>query len=128
VKFIDGMLAIGAGFALGRKGLSVQMGAKLGNYLGKSFGFARDDCVALLAAGGGAGLATAFNAPVARAVFVLEELIRCFDTRLAIAALGGASTCTIAIARIFLGSARIFAWRLYQFPVPEQGCCSCCSA
>ena len=118
VKFVGGLLAIGAGLALGREGPSVQMGAKIGNYLGKCFGFGRDDCVALLAAGGGAGLATAFNAPVAGAVFVLEELIRCFDMRLAIASLG-ASSCAIAIARIFLGSAADF--RVDALPVSGPG-------
>ncbi len=86
--------------------------------LGFWFGFGRDDCVAPLAGGGGAGLATAFNGPVAGAVFVLEELIGHFDTRLAIAALG-ASSCAIAIARIFLGSAADF--RVQALPVSGHG-------
>ncbi len=58
--------------------------------------------MALLAACGGAGIATAFNAPIAGAIFVLEELIRRFDTKIAIAALGS-SCCAIAVARPFLG-------------------------
>lgn len=102
VKFVGGLLAIGGGFALGREGPSVQMGADIGVSIGKRLGLAKEECVALLAACGGAGVATAFNAPIAGAVFVLEELLRRFDTRTTIAALGS-SCCAIAVARLFLG-------------------------
>jgi chloride channel protein, CIC family len=83
------------------------MGANVGSLLGTKFRVVEADHTALLAAGGGAGLTTAFNAPIAGAVFVLEELIRRFDTRIAIAALG-ASSCAIAVARMLLGSAPDF--------------------
>src|SRR5215472_13264391 len=76
VKFVGGLLAIGSGLALGREGPSVQMGASLAHFLGKVFRRHWADCRMLLAAGAGAGLATAFNAPIAGAIFVLEELLR----------------------------------------------------
>ena len=57
----------------------------------------------LLAAGAGLGLAAVFNAPIAGAVFVLEELVRKFETRIAIAALG-ASAMAIWVALLLLGS------------------------
>lgn len=98
VKFFGGLLAIGSGLALGREGPSVQMGASTAHLLGKLFRRHEDDCRVLLAAGAGAGLATAFNAPIAGAVFVLEELLRRFDIRITIATLG-ASAGAIASAR-----------------------------
>src|SRR5262249_18550473 len=79
VKFLGGLLALGAGLALGREGPSVQMGASVAHLLGRGARRNVDECKALLAAGAGAGLATAFNAPVAGAVFVLEELVGRFD-------------------------------------------------
>lgn len=102
VKFAGGVLAIGAGLALGREGPSVQMGATLAHLIGRLFRRNWPDCRVLFAAGAGAGLATAFNAPIAGAVFVLEELVRRFETRIAIAALG-ASSVAIVVARLFLG-------------------------
>lgn len=107
VKFFGGLSAIGAGLALGREGPSVQMGAAVAQIVAKVSGRNWLDCKVLIAAGAGAGLATAFNAPIAGAVFVLEELVRRFDTRLAIAALG-ASAAAIAVARAFLGAAPDF--------------------
>ena len=85
VKFAGGLLAIGAGLALGREGPCMQMGATLAHLVGKTFGRNSADCWSLLAAGAGAGLAAAFNAPLAGSAFVLEELIRQFETRNAIA-------------------------------------------
>src|SRR4029453_7339229 len=76
VKFIGGTLALGAGFALGREGPTVQMGATLGRLFARRFGLRAADDRAVLAAGAGAGLAAAFNAPLAGAIFVFEELVR----------------------------------------------------
>jgi chloride channel protein, CIC family len=118
VKFFGGLLGIGSGLALGREGPSVQMGASLANLLGEAFRRNANDCKALLAAGAGAGLATAFNAPIGGAVFVLEELTRRFDTRITIATLG-ASAGAIAVARVFLGDTPDF--HVERMPYPSFG-------
>ena len=107
VKFVGGVLAIGSGLALGREGPSVQMGATMAHLIGKVFGRNWPDCRVLLAAGAGAGLATAFNAPIAGTIFVLEELVRRFEPRIAIAALGASATA-IAVSRVLLGNAPDF--------------------
>jgi CIC family chloride channel protein len=111
VKFIGGVLAIGGGLALGREGPSVQIGAVIGHLTGDLFRREWVDCRALLAAGAGAGLATAFNAPMAGAVFVLEELVQRFEHRIAFSALAASSTA-IATAHAILGDRM-------EFPMPE---------
>jgi chloride channel protein, CIC family len=108
VKFVGGVLAIGSGMALGREGPSVQMGASLAHLVATTFRTSWPDCRVLMAAGAGAGLATAFNSPIAGAVFVLEELVQRFEHRIAIAALAASATA-IAVARALIGSAPDFS-------------------
>jgi CIC family chloride channel protein len=107
VKFVGGVLAIGSGLFLGPEGPSVQMGAAGARILGDATRRPWRDVRALIAAGAGAGLAAAFNAPIAGAVFVLEELERRFEHRTAIAALG-ASWAAILVSRLLLGDAPIY--------------------
>ena len=118
VKFAGGVLAIGSGLALGREGPSVQMGAVTAHLGAKLFRRDWRDCRVLLAAGAGAGLATAFNAPIAGAVFVLEELVRRFETRIAVAALGVSATAMV-VARLLLGNATDFQVRALPYVSPE---------
>ncbi len=120
VKFFGGVLAIGSGLALGREGPSVQIGAVIGHLVGSASGRSWADCRALLAAGAGAGLATAFNAPMAGAVFVLEELVQKFEHRTAIAALGASSTA-IATAHFILGDRPEFALSQLDYPAAATG-------
>lgn len=87
VKYVGGLLAMGAGLALGREGPSVQMGGSIGVTTSRLLRMGRHDLRVLVAAGAAAGLATAFNAPIAGGVFVLEELMRRFDPRTTLATL-----------------------------------------
>lgn len=115
VKFVAGTLAIGAGLALGREGPSVQMGASIAYQTGRLLRRNRTDCRVLLAAGAGAGFATAFNAPIAGAVFVLEALVKRFEARIAIAALA-ASAVAIWVGRAITGAAPDYAVRYLTEP------------
>lgn len=76
VKFLGGWLALSAGLVLGREGPLVQIGAVIGEKVGRQFPGLRGAWKSLMAAGSGAGLATAFNAPVGGTIFVLEEVFR----------------------------------------------------
>ncbi|KTD19309.1 voltage-gated chloride channel protein (ClC-type) [Legionella lansingensis] len=79
VKFIGGVMAISAKLVLGREGPTIQMGGNLGEMLGELLRLSPRRCNTLIAAGSAAGLASAFNAPLAGVLFVLEEMRSQFD-------------------------------------------------
>jgi len=108
IKFVGGVLALGAGLALGREGPTVQMAAALGEGWARVFKLGPEDHRALLAAGAGAGLAAAFNAPLAGAIFVFEELLRRFELRVAVATLAACSG-GLVIMRMLIGDQPVFA-------------------
>lgn len=76
VKFFGGFLALSSGLVLGREGPLVQMGAVIGEKIGRLFKNIEGAWKPLIAAGAGAGVATAFNAPVGGTLFILEEVLR----------------------------------------------------
>ncbi len=95
VKFIGGVLGIGAGLSLGREGPTVQMGAAASQSLAPLLRTPEADLPQLLSAGAGAGLAAAFNAPLAGLLFVIEELHRELSSRTAAGALVAAVCATV---------------------------------
>jgi chloride channel protein, CIC family len=74
IKFLSGIFALGAGMVLGREGPTIQMGGNVGKMMADLFKVSKDDLHTLVAAGAGAGLAAAFNAPLAGILFVIEEM------------------------------------------------------
>lgn len=74
VKAVAGAMGLGGGLALGREGPTVQMGAAAGFAGGSALGADLQERRTLTAVGAGAGLAAAFNAPLAGMTFVFEEL------------------------------------------------------
>lgn len=74
VKFFGGLLSIGSGMVMGREGPTIHMGSALGGLIAERFRLRPDRARTLVAAGAGAGLAAAFNAPLAGIIFVTEEM------------------------------------------------------
>ncbi|MBX3024908.1 H(+)/Cl(-) exchange transporter ClcA [bacterium] len=107
VKFAGGLLAIGSGLALGREGPTVQMGGAVGQIVGGWLRCTPRERRTLVAAGAGAGLSAAFNAPLAGLVFVLEEVQRDFGANVFAATLAASVTADI-IARLLLGQTPVF--------------------
>ncbi len=81
VKFIAGILSIGGGCSLGREGPSVQLAGGLASNLAGSLGEPKQRRRTAAAAGSAAGLAAAFNTPLAAMTFVLEEIIGDMNSR-----------------------------------------------
>jgi CIC family chloride channel protein len=107
VKFFGGALSIGSGLALGREGPIVQMGGTIGRLVGDAFDSWVPEPWTLIAAGAGAGLAVAFNAPLAALIFVVEELIHRFSARIFCATLMACICGTVAL-RWLIGDATDF--------------------
>ena len=76
VKLISGTIALGSGITLGRQGPTVQIGAAVAAHLSQWVPTSPDYRRQMIAAGAGAGLAAAFNAPIAGVLFVVEELLQ----------------------------------------------------
>ena len=76
LKTVAAALSLGAGASLGPEGPSVELGSNIGSVLGQMMQFSSERIRLLIGAGGAAGLAAGFNAPIAGVFFALEVLLR----------------------------------------------------
>jgi CIC family chloride channel protein len=74
VKFFGGVLSIGTGSSLGREGPTVHISAALASKLAKGMRETESARMNAICAGSAAGLAVAFNSPLAGVTLVLEEI------------------------------------------------------
>ena len=125
VKFFGGIAAMGCGLALGREGPTVQMGSSLAALVARFVLKTDEDAKIVDAAGAGAGLAVAFNAPMSGAIFVFEELTSSFSPYLLVAATA-AATIAVSVLRLMFGDQFDFVvkqvslttiWRIWPFAI-----------
>ncbi len=81
IKFAAGVLSIGGGNSLGREGPSVFIGAGVASNLAGVMGISRRERRAPTLMGGSAGLAAAFNSPMASITFAIEEITGDLNSR-----------------------------------------------
>ncbi len=76
VKLVAGIVAIGCGFPLGPSGPSVQMGSSVGWEMARLLRAPNAFRRMIVAAGGGAGVAAVFRAPIGGFLYAIEELLQ----------------------------------------------------
>ncbi|HEV2387190.1 MAG TPA: chloride channel protein [Candidatus Acidoferrales bacterium] len=118
-KFITCGLAIGAGFSLGPEDPSLQMGAGIASALGRRMRFSRDKLRLLAPVGAAAGLAAAFNAPIASVLFVIEEVIGTWSAG-GLGAIVLAAVSSVVVMRLFLGAQPLFRVPPYRLASPQE--------
>lgn len=74
VKFFGGILSIGTGSSMGREGPTIHIGAALASKIASSVKETKEAQANAICAGASAGLAAAFNSPLAGVTLVLEEI------------------------------------------------------
>ncbi len=106
-KFITEALAIGSGQSLGPEDPSLQVGAGLASLLGRRLKLTRARQRLVAPLGAAAGLAAAFNAPIAAVLFVIEEVIGRWSSGVIGAVVLAAVSATV-VARAFFGDHPLF--------------------
>lgn len=112
VKFLAAAIGIGGGLSMGREGPTVQIGGGIGELVSRWLPHSRHERRQLIAAGAGAGIAAAFNAPIAGFVFIIEELLRDFSTH----TLGTAILATVTASV----TTRVLAGNIYSYALPHS--------
>lgn len=78
VKALASSITIGTGGSVGREGPIIQIGASLGSTVGQFFRMSGNRMKTLVGCGAAAGIAAAFNAPIAGALFAVEIILMDF--------------------------------------------------
>ena len=110
-KLVSGTVCILGGLSLGREGPSVQLGAMAGKGLSRLLHRVRTEEKYLITCGAGAGLAAAFNAPLAGMLFSLEELHKNFSASALV------SVMTAAVAADFVSKVVFGLTPVFHFDV-----------
>ncbi len=118
-KFICCALAIGSGQSLGPEDPSLQMGAGIASLLGRKLKLSREKIRLIAPVGAAAGLAAAFNSPIAAVIFVIEEVIGTWSAGV-LGAIVLSAVSSVVVSRWFLGAEPLFRIPAYSLVNPSE--------
>lgn len=107
VKALASAITIGTGGSVGREGPMVQIGAALGSTVGQALRLTEGRVSILVACGAAGGIASAFNAPIAGAIFALEVIVADFSAG-NFASVVVSSVTAATIGRVLMGNTPAF--------------------
>lgn len=110
-KFFGGTACIIAGLSLGREGPSIQLGACVAQGISDKFAKTQHEKRIYIASGASAGLAAAFNAPLAGVMFALEEIFKYFSPMVLLSTMVAATTADF-VSKIFFGTSHVFDFEI----------------
>ena len=114
MKFVGGAVSIFAGLSLGREGPSIQLGACIAQGVSDKMAKSRTEKRILIAGGASAGLAAAFNAPLAGAMFAVEEIFKYISPLILLVTTASAIAADF-VSKLVFGMAPVFS-----FPTPAS--------
>lgn len=103
IKSLASALSIGSGGSVGREGPIVQIGSAFGSSIGQWLQLPLSQCITLIAAGAGSGIAATFNTPIGGVLFAVEIMMHKVSAKTLVPVMISTATATY-IGRLFLGS------------------------
>jgi len=119
IKAIASSITIGTGGSVGREGPIIQIGSSLGSMVGQFLRVPSKRLKTLVGCGAAAGIAAAFNAPIAGALFAVEIILMDF----AIAQFSPiviSSVIATVVSHTFEGKFAAFVVPKYQLVSPQE--------
>jgi CIC family chloride channel protein len=119
VKSASSLASLASGGSIGREGVMVQLSAMLASLTGRLARFSTPRLRLLVACGAAAGIASAYKAPIAGALFVAEIVLGSIAME-SFGPLVFASVVATMVTRSFSGSAPIFEVPHFQLVSPWE--------
>lgn len=119
VKALASAITIGTGGSVGREGPIIQIGSSIGSTVGQLFKVPQKKLKTLVACGAAAGIAAAFNAPIAGALFAVEIILMDFAVAQFSPIVISAVMATV-ISHSYEGNLAAFSVPAYEYASPYE--------